>query len=55
MSPAEIFWLHAMGYGLLGCASALFLDASWQAWRHRHRRTHARTWLTFTSIWPDED
>lgn len=55
MSTAELFWAHALGLALFACATAMLLEATWQFWRHRHRRTHARTWLTFTSIWPDED
>ena len=55
MSNAEIFWLHGIAYGLLGCATAALLEAGWQAWRHRHHRTRSRNWLTFTSVWPEED
>jgi hypothetical protein len=58
VSTAELFWLHAIGYGLLGCATAALLEAGWQAWRHRRRRRgrdHGRMWLTTTSLWPDED
>jgi hypothetical protein len=56
MTETVLIWTYAIGCALLACATAAFLEAGWQAWRHRHHRTRSRHWFpTFTSVWPDED